>query len=167
MQQDISYVQVTNDRLLYGDDGMVVPSWAPGCPWTGCPDGRAFRSALRLHPNINTLFLQNGCVAPSVRSSPADLAACLGFFNGMLSNGVEGIFQQLLVITQQLVTERSAYGVAMAGDKALLAACVQSNLRNSADPRIVLIQQFVETYMAPAYSFNSDTYKVRPGGVPG
>jgi hypothetical protein len=44
---------------------------------------------------------------------------------------------------------------------------VQSNLRNSADPRIVLIQQFVETYMAPAYSFNSDTYKVRLKGVQG
>ncbi len=160
MQQDITYVQITNDRLLYGDDGLRVPKNAPGCPWTGCPDVTAFTSALRNHPTINKLFLQDGCIVFS--NDAKALLDCKAFFDGMLGNGVQGFFQQLMVIVQQLVVERTAYGIAMTSNANLTKACRPSNLRIDPDPRIFLVQTFVETYMSPVYSFGSSVYKVSP-----
>jgi len=157
MQQDITYSRITNDRLLYGDDGMKVPANTMDCPWTGCPPKKPFRPALRVHPEINSLYLLDGCTMPQLK---VPVSTCRAYFNGMLSNGVEGIFQQLMVIVQQLVTERASYGISMASNSALRASCKPTNLRNDPDPRINLIQQFVEVYMSASFNRNSEIHRL-------
>lgn len=135
---------------------MVIPYDTPSCPWTGCPSILPFRSALRIHPEVNQLFLINGCNIPTLGVS---VSTCKLFYNGMLANGVAGVFQQLMVVVQQLVTERIAFGLSLGSNSTLLAQCKPTNLVTSSDPRIFLIQQFVEVYMGPAFSHNSLIYK--------
>ncbi len=158
MQVDLDYLQTTNDRLLYGDSSLPVSGqFGVDCPWTGCPPIVRFRSGLRTLEGVNKLFLVDGCV---VTPGGYTRAQCEAFMDGSLTHGVQGLFQQLVVIVQQLMNERTALGLKVAAGT---SACSSLQLRfNDKDPRIDQAQEIVETFLAVDYKYNSELYRVRP-----